>query len=64
MIHARYPQQFKEIERILRENEQLNRRAGCLEAQAHRLSEELRLASLQREWIAIIASERLRPAGE
>ena len=55
---------FKEVERILRENEQLHRRAGCLEAQNHRLSEELRIASLQLEWIEIIARERSRPASE
>ena len=49
---------FKEVERILRENEQLHRRVGCLEAQNYRLSEELRIASLQLEWISLIAREQ------
>ena len=58
------PSKFKEVERVLRENEQLHRRVGCLEAQNYRLSEELRIASLQLGWIAIIARKRPRPASE
>ncbi len=58
------PADSKKVERILRENEQLHRRVGCLEAQKYRLSEELRIASLQLGWIAIIARERPRPASE
>jgi cell division protein FtsB len=49
---------FQEVERILRENEQLHRRVGYLEAQNHQLSEELQTAALRLEWIATIARER------
>jgi hypothetical protein len=58
------PSKFREVERILRENEQLHRRVGCLEVQNQRLSEELQTASLQLEWIATIARERPRPSVE
>ena len=46
---------FQEVDRILRENEQLHRRVGFLEAQNARLSEDLRTAALKMEWIATIA---------
>jgi hypothetical protein len=58
------PSQFQEVERILRENEQLHRRVGCLEVQNQRLSEELRRASLQMERIAAIVKERPRSSVE
>ena len=58
------PSKFQEVERVLRENEQLHRRLGCLEVQNQRLSEELRRASLQLEWIAAIVKERPRPSVE
>jgi hypothetical protein len=58
------PSQFPEVERILRENEQLHRRVGCLEVQNQRLSEELRRASLQLAWIAAIVKERPRSSVE
>jgi len=58
------PSNFPEVERILRENEQLHRRVGCLEAQNHRLAKELQRAALQLEWIATIVRERARPSGE
>ena len=58
------PSKFQEVERILRENEQLHRRAGCLEVENQRLSEELRKVSLQLEWIATIVKERPRPSME
>ena len=58
------PSKFQEVERILRENEQLHRRVGCLEVQNQRLSEELRRASLQLERIATIVKERPRPSVE
>lgn len=58
------PSKFQEVERILRENEQLHRRVGCLEVQNQRLSEELRRASLQLAWIATIVKERPRPSVE
>ena len=53
---------FREVERILRENEQLHRRVGYLEAWNHQLSEELQTASLQLEWISTIVRERPRPS--
>ena len=55
------PSRFREVQRILRENEQLHRGAGYLEARNHQLLEELRIASLQLEWISTIAGERPRP---
>jgi hypothetical protein len=58
------PSKFQEVERLLRENEQLHRRVGRLEVQNRRLSAELRSASLQLEWIATIAKERPRPSVE
>jgi hypothetical protein len=58
------PSKFQEVERILRENEQLHRRVTCLEVQNRRLSAELRRASLQLEWIATIVKERPRPSVE
>jgi hypothetical protein len=51
------PSRFQEVGRILRENEQLHRHVGCLEAQNQRLSEELRTTVLQLKWIATIARE-------
>jgi hypothetical protein len=48
---------FQEVERILRENEQLQRRLGHLETQNNRLTEDLRKTALQLEWIATIARE-------
>jgi hypothetical protein len=58
------PSKFQEVERILRENEQLHRRVGCLEVQNQRLAEELRRAALRLEWIATIVKERPRPSVE
>jgi hypothetical protein len=55
---------FQEVERILRENEQLHRRVACLEVENRWLSEELRKLSLQLEWIATIVKERPRPSME
>ena len=58
------PSKFQEVERILRENEQLHRRVGCLEVQNQRLSEELRRASLQLERISAIVKEQPGPSCE
>ena len=49
---------FQEVERILRENEQLHRRLGCLEVENHRLADDLRPVTLKLEWIATIGGER------
>lgn len=54
---------FQEVDRILRENEQLHRRVGFLEAQNSRLSEDLRTAALKMEWIATIAGIVPSPSG-
>jgi hypothetical protein len=51
------PSRFQEVGRILRENEQFHQHVGCLEAQNHRVSEELRTTVLKLEWIATIARE-------
>ena len=58
------PSKFQEVERILRENEQLHRRVGLPRSQNQRLAEELRRVSLQLEWIATIVKERPRPSME
>ena len=58
------PNKFKEVERILKENEQLHRRAGSLEVENHRLADDLRAVSLKLEWIATIAGERPHPSRE
>jgi hypothetical protein len=55
---------FQEVERILRENEQLHRRVGYLEAQNHQLLEELQTAALRLEWIATIVVEGQRASRE
>jgi hypothetical protein len=56
------PSKFQEVERVLRENEQLHRRVGHLEVQNRQLAEELQWAALQLEWIATIVKERPRPS--
>ena len=58
------PSTFQEVNRILKENEQLHRRVGYHETQNHRLSQELGRAVLQLDWIATIAQERLQPSRE
>jgi hypothetical protein len=55
---------FQEVDRILREKEQLHRLVGCLQVQNTRLSEELRTAALQLEWIATFVRERPRHSRE
>jgi hypothetical protein len=52
---------FQEVDRILRENEQLHRRVSFLEVQNSRLSEDLRTAALKMEWIATIARTVISP---
>ena len=58
------PSTFQEVNRILKENEQLHRRAGSLEVENHRLAEDLQAANLKLEWIATIAGDRLQPSRE
>jgi hypothetical protein len=58
------PTRFQEVERILKENEQLHRRAGSLEVENHRLAEDLQAATLKLEWIAAIARDRPQPSRE
>ena len=60
----RAPSKFHEVERILRENEQLHRRVGWLEVENHRLADDLRAVTLKLEWIATIAGERPHPSRE